>query len=102
MTKSTLAGERTALSWRRTAIAAMATAALFINQAARSGWRGAAATPVAVAVVLLAVAALSFLRNRSLRRGRWGRGHHVIAATTAVIVAVTLVAAGIGITDPTS
>lgn len=100
MTAPTLAAERTALSWRRTAVAAMGTAALFINHAASSGWRASAVAPVAASVVLLAVAGLGYLRNHSLQQGNWDGGARVVAMTTAAIVLVAMVAAVVGLTDP--
>ncbi|WP_280294489.1 DUF202 domain-containing protein [Nocardia abscessus] len=37
-----LSAERTALAWRRTAVAAMVVGTLFLHQALESGWRAAA------------------------------------------------------------
>ncbi|MEC3917145.1 DUF202 domain-containing protein [Nocardia sp. CDC160] len=96
----TYPGERTALAWRRTAVAAMGTAVLFANHASTSGWRPAAIAPALAAFVLLCVAGLSYARNRSLQQGRWGNGPLVIAITTVAILAVTGVALAIGLTDP--
>ncbi|MEV2219625.1 DUF202 domain-containing protein [Nocardia vinacea] len=100
MTPETLAAERTALAWRRTAIAAMVVAALFVNHAATNGWRAVAIAPTAAAITMAAVAALSFSRNRALHQGRFGHGGGVIAATMLAVLAVACVAAAIGFTDP--
>ncbi|MBB5912093.1 uncharacterized membrane protein YidH (DUF202 family) [Nocardia transvalensis] len=100
MTAPTLAAERTALAWRRTAVAAMATAALFIHEAIGSGWRETAAAPVAAALVLMAVTVMSYVRNRSLQQGHWGHGSQVIAVTAVAIIGVALAAVAIGATDP--
>lgn len=65
-----LATERTALAWRRTAISAMASAALFGKVAAEGGvgWRPTWLLPLASAVVMVVVAVAAVARNRSLRR----------------------------------
>ncbi|WP_067825393.1 DUF202 domain-containing protein [Nocardia inohanensis] len=100
MTAPTLAAERTALAWRRTAVAAMGTAVLFVNHAVTSGWRDAAAAPLCAAAVLTIVAIVSFTRNRSLQHGHWGHGAQVIAVTAAAVGVVTVVAALIALFDP--
>ncbi|WP_280252924.1 DUF202 domain-containing protein [Nocardia abscessus] len=41
-----LSAERTALAWRRTAVAAMVVGTLFLHQALESGWRAAPAAPL--------------------------------------------------------
>ncbi|WP_405496018.1 DUF202 domain-containing protein [Nocardia sp. NBC_00511] len=95
----TYPAERTALAWRRTALAAMGTAALFVNHAATSGWHQAAIAPAVGAIVLLFIAGISFRRNHSLHHGNWGHGPVVVVTTVAVLV-VTVVAFVIGCTDP--
>ncbi|GAB2685158.1 DUF202 domain-containing protein [Nocardia thraciensis] len=100
MTAPTLAAERTALAWRRTAVGAMGTAALFIHAAVENGWRAGAVAPMAAAVTLLVVAAVSFLRNRSLQHGHGAHGRQVVTITTAAVIAVALVATAIASTDP--
>lgn len=100
MNRAGLAAERTALAWRRTAVAAMITGALFLNHGVTSGWRPAAIAPVGAAVAMAALAAVSYLRNRSLHEGRYGHGRRVVAAATAVVVAVAGLAAAIEFTDP--
>ncbi|MGV9664130.1 DUF202 domain-containing protein [Nocardia niigatensis] len=96
----TYPAERTALAWRRTAIAAMGTAALFVDHAATSGWHAAAVAPALAAVGLLFLAGLSFLRNTSLHHGHWAHGARVIAVATGVVLVVCAVALIIAITDP--
>ncbi|WP_280267369.1 DUF202 domain-containing protein [Nocardia wallacei] len=100
MSAPTLAAERTALAWRRTAFGAMGTAALFLHAAIDNGWRGGATAPLAAAIMLLVVAGVSFLRNRSLQHGHWGHGGQVVAVTTVATITVALVAAAIAGTDP--
>ncbi|MGW5108433.1 DUF202 domain-containing protein [Nocardia sp. NPDC004123] len=96
----TYPAERTALAWRRTAIAAMGTGVLFVNHAATSGWHPAAIAPALAAVGLMFVAGLSVLRNNSLHRGHWAHGQRVIAIATVAVLVVCGVALIIGLTDP--
>jgi uncharacterized membrane protein YidH (DUF202 family) len=100
MSPAGLAAERTALAWRRTAIAAMVVAVLLLDHAVTSGLRAAAVAPIGAAVTLTAVAGMCYLRNRSLHEGRFGHGKRAVAATAAAVVAVACVAAAIGVTDP--
>ncbi|MFI6999550.1 DUF202 domain-containing protein [Nocardia sp. NPDC050175] len=100
MSRAGLAAERTALAWRRTAVAAMITSALFLNHAMTSGWRPALIAPIGAAIVMAALAGLSYLRNRSLHEGRYGHGSWVVATATVVVVAVAGIAAVIEFTDP--
>ncbi|MBU3061412.1 DUF202 domain-containing protein [Nocardia sp. NEAU-G5] len=95
-----MARERTALSWRRTAVSAMGTAALFINHAVSNGWRHAAAAPLAAAVVLGVLALMCFERNRLLREGQDAHSRRAVTVTTVVIVLVCAVALYIGLRDP--
>ncbi|MFI6867130.1 DUF202 domain-containing protein [Nocardia sp. NPDC050406] len=95
-----LAAERTALSWRRTAMAAMANAVLFLHAAADSGWRPADLAPLAAVVVLSAVVVIAVRRGRILHtepRDRWGDGRLPIAVVTISVIGVTCVAAGFGL-----
>lgn len=93
-----LQAERTALSWRRTALAALVVSALFLRQAAIDGW-GIAALGPQIAVGVLAVLALgAYRRGRSLRSTRMYAGNvmarpRVMAATSAAVV----LAAGAGV-----
>ncbi|WP_024799636.1 DUF202 domain-containing protein [Nocardia sp. BMG51109] len=100
MTAPTLAAERTALAWRRTAVGTAATAALFTHEAVVAERAAAVTAALAAALVLVIVAAMSYLRNRSLRHGHWGHGARVIAMTTAAIVTVMIVAAVIAVAAP--
>lgn len=100
MSRAGLAAERTALAWRRTAVASMITGALFLNHAVTSGWRPALIAPIGAAIAMAALAGLSYLRNRSLHEGRHGRGRWIVATATAVIAAVAVLAVGMEFTDP--
>ncbi|KAA8885219.1 DUF202 domain-containing protein [Nocardia colli] len=100
MSRAGLAAERTALAWRRTAVASMITGALFLNHAVTSGWRPALIAPIGAAIAMAALAGLSYLRNRSLREGRHGHGGFVVGAAAVVVVAVASLAAVIELTDP--
>ncbi len=95
-----MARERTALSWRRTAVSAMGAAVLFINHAVSSGWRHAAVAPVIAAVMLTVLAAVSLYRGRALHLGQDRRSGLPIAATAVVIVLVCAVGLYIGLRDP--
>lgn len=96
----TFYSERTALAWRRTAIAAMGTAALFVNHAVASGWQPAAIGPVLAAAGLLFLAGISFARNNSLHHGHRAHGPRAIAMATVVVVIVCAVALFIAFVVP--
>ncbi|PXX64022.1 uncharacterized protein DUF202 [Nocardia tenerifensis] len=100
MSRAGLAAERTALAWRRTAVAAMLTGALFLNHAVSSGWRPALIAPIVAAVAMAALAVMGYLRNRDLHKGRYGFGGRSVAAATAVVVIVAVIAAVIQFTAP--
>ncbi|MFE9575911.1 DUF202 domain-containing protein [Nocardia sp. NPDC006044] len=100
MSRAGLAAERTALAWRRTAVASMITGALFLNHAVTNGWRPAMIAPIGAAIAMAALAGLSYLRNRSLREGRFGHGGSIVAAAATVVMAVAVLAAVIECTDP--
>lgn len=95
-----LARERTALSWRRTAVSAMGTSALFINHAVHNGWRHAAAAPLIAALMLGVLAIGSYRRNYTLHRGEVGDSRRAVVETTVVIALVCAVALYIGLLDP--
>ncbi|HYO18498.1 MAG TPA: DUF202 domain-containing protein [Dermatophilaceae bacterium] len=78
--------ERTMLAWRRTALSAIAIAALFVHQAA--GHSGAAAIPaLSTSFMMLATAAVSFWRGHGLHEGKIEIGRHAAALVTAAVVA---------------
>ncbi|MEV0292948.1 DUF202 domain-containing protein [Nocardia sp. NPDC050710] len=95
-----LAAERTALSWRRTAISAMVVAVLFLNHVASGGWHEAEIAPIGAAATMATLAALCFARNRSLHQRRHGAGQAAVAATTVAVAAVACVSVAIVFTDP--
>ncbi|MGK8523406.1 DUF202 domain-containing protein [Nocardia asteroides] len=95
-----LSAERTALAWRRTAVAAMVVATLFLHQALDSGWRAAAFVPIAAALAMTALAVACYLRNHALRRGRYARGGRIVAATAAAVIVVAMAAAAAGCLTP--
>ncbi|MEV6323611.1 DUF202 domain-containing protein [Nocardia sp. NPDC051787] len=95
-----LAAERTALAWRRTAVASMVVGTLFLHDALDSGWRPAAIALIAAAFAMVALAVACYLRNRSLRQGRYTHGHRIVAASAVAIAVVAVVAAAAGFLDP--
>ncbi|MEU4344253.1 DUF202 domain-containing protein [Nocardia sp. NPDC023852] len=95
-----LSAERTALAWRRTAVAVTVVGALFLNAAVSSGWRPAAIAPVGAAIASAVLAGVSYLRNRGLRAGRYSCSSRIVAVTAVAVVAIAVVAAAIGFTDP--
>lgn len=95
-----LAAQRTALSWRRTAIGAMAVGLLFLQHAVVVDTRAAVLTPLVAAVTMIALGLLCFLRNRHLRRDRRGARPALLATTAAAVVAVACMAVVVGFTNP--
>ncbi|MGY1895715.1 DUF202 domain-containing protein [Nocardia gipuzkoensis] len=95
-----LSAERTALAWRRTAVAAMVVGTLFLHQALESGWRAAAAAQIGAAIAMAALAGACYLRNRGLRRGHYAHGGRIVAATAAAVCVVALAAAAAGSLEP--
>ena len=90
--------ERTALSWRRTALASLVVAALMLRQAAYVGTQAAALAPLVGVVVLLVLALASYRRGYSLSQGRAGPPNtlarrRVMAATSAAVVISALATA---------
>ncbi|RJO74875.1 DUF202 domain-containing protein [Nocardia panacis] len=95
-----LATERTALAWRRTAVAAMVVAALFAQHALVSGWRPAQFAPLGASCAMLALAGLCVLRNRGLRRGRFHHGARVVTGTAVAVLVADAVAVVVALTYP--
>ncbi|MFE3057944.1 DUF202 domain-containing protein [Nocardia sp. NPDC059239] len=89
-----LATERTALAWRRTAISAIANAALFTKVAAEGGigWRPTGLLPLSAAVVMMLVAAIAMARSRSLHRGAHRGTGPLLLLVSAGVAAVGLAA----------
>lgn len=85
-----LQAERTALSWRRTALSAGAVAALLLHRAAQSGWAHSVPAVVAIVVMIGAIGCAEY-RGRSLREGP------VRCAPTQMTVAVVAGVVCIGI-----
>lgn len=86
-----LALERTALSWRRTALSAAVAALVLTHAAALTPQRPIAVSAIGVAIALAALAAACYRRNRVLR----ARRHHAIDRTTAAVATVVTTVAGI-------
>jgi uncharacterized membrane protein YidH (DUF202 family) len=85
--------QRTALSWRRTALSAIAVAGLFIHQAAERGW-GLALVPASVAIVAMLTAIwAAYRRGRDLRRGRVGVANKTMTAVSLAVALTAIVAA---------
>ncbi|WP_051179043.1 DUF202 domain-containing protein [Nocardia concava] len=91
-----LAVERTALAWRRTAISAMASAALFGKVAAEGGvgWQPTGLLPLASAVVMVVLAVVAVARNRSLRRREHRAAVPLLPFVAGGVAAVGLVSIG--------
>ncbi|WP_330229400.1 DUF202 domain-containing protein [Nocardia sp. NBC_00508] len=95
-----LAAERTALAWRRTAVSAMVVGTLFLHYALDSGWRPAAIAPIVAAFAMVALTGACYLRNRSLRQGRYTHGDRIVAAAAVAVTMVAVAAAAAGFLDP--
>ncbi|MEV6065691.1 DUF202 domain-containing protein [Nocardia sp. NPDC052001] len=90
-----LAAERTALAWRRTAIASMANAVLFLKAAFSSDWRPVTVAAFLATIALLVVTAVCVRRGQVLhshRKGAWDRGDRGIAAVAVAVGGVVAVA----------
>lgn len=92
MTAPTLAMERTALAWRRTALGAVACAMLFVYHATTEG--SPAVLPLAAAITSLLLTCLGWSRGRALDHGRMSPGRRAVATTTVAIALVALIALG--------
>ncbi|MGW5453031.1 DUF202 domain-containing protein [Nocardia sp. NPDC003979] len=91
MTAPTLAMERTALAWRRTALGAAVCALLFAHEATTEDgmW---IVFPCAAATAAVLLAGLGWYRGRSLGGGRSAGGHRLVSITTLVVTLVVLIA----------
>ncbi|MBC7300977.1 MAG: hypothetical protein H5T78_08485 [Nocardia sp.] len=90
MTAPSLARERTALAWRRTALGAAVCALLFAHAATIDG-RLTWAFPLAAATVAVLLAGIGWARGRALERGHVGSAHGFVAATTLAVAIVALI-----------
>ncbi|WP_280235395.1 DUF202 domain-containing protein [Nocardia cyriacigeorgica] len=100
MTAPGLAAERTALAWRRTALAATVLTMLFLDAAVADGWRPTSLAPLVAALASAALVAVGALRSHGLRHGRYQHGERAVRLALASIVAAALVAVVIGFTHP--
>jgi hypothetical protein len=87
-----LQAERTALSWRRTALSSAAVAALFLQEAARRGWGIGSTLPLAAMATMLLLACICYLRGQALAAGRHA-GRVSSGALIAVAIAVVVTGA---------
>lgn len=85
-----LQAERTALSWRRTALASAGVAALLLHQAAERGWGPAAIAPLFAMATLLVVAFICSRRGHNLHVGTRG-----VSAGAAVAISVAVTASAL-------
>lgn len=87
--------ERTSLSWRRTALSAMAVAALMLRQAAASGWGSVAVAPLAGVAVLVVLALGCYRRGNSLHGDRFHARRALARRRVMAAVAVAVVCAAV-------
>ncbi|MFF2086331.1 DUF202 domain-containing protein [Nocardia sp. NPDC058176] len=92
MTAPTLAMERTALAWRRTALGAAACTMLFVHDATTHG--STVVLPLAAAAASLLLTWLGWTRGRALDHGRMPPAHRPVATTAVAITLVALIALG--------
>lgn len=93
-----LAVERTALSWRRTAMSAMTATAVFAHAAASTRATVTAAAALAAVAALVVVTVYCSRRNAALRSRRRGDITVATAFVSAVVAVVAVAAAVIGLT----
>ncbi|MEV6058454.1 DUF202 domain-containing protein [Nocardia asteroides] len=91
MTQATLAMERTALAWRRTALGAAGCALLFAHEVTRDGWP-TRVLPMAAVVVALLLSFLGWWRGRALHRGRMTIGRREVTIVTVAVAVIALIA----------
>ena len=87
--------ERTMLAWRRTALSAIAIAALFVNQAVRHSGDAAMVPAVSTSCLMLATAGVCFWRGHGLHAGKIDVGRHAAAMVTAAVVASAFTAVAV-------
>lgn len=95
--------ERTALSWRRTALAALVVSALMLRQAAHESFGPAAVAPLVGVLLLLVLALGGYRRGNSLSQGRLRVDNilarpRVMAATSIMVILGALATMGITFT----
>ncbi|WP_227980841.1 DUF202 domain-containing protein [Nocardia spumae] len=98
-----LQAERTALSWWRTAVGAMATGVLFLHVATNREQLGALILALAATAVLAVVVAVCVWRGMALRipgRPGWTDGRRAVVTVSAAITVVTVIAAAVGLLQP--
>ncbi|MFC4126566.1 DUF202 domain-containing protein [Nocardia rhizosphaerae] len=93
MTAPTLAAERTALAWRRTALGAAACALLFVHAVTLDDWP-TLALPLTAAAIALLLSVIGWARGRALHHGRVSTGRVLVPLTTCAVVAVAAIAIG--------
>ncbi|MGW6379161.1 DUF202 domain-containing protein [Rhodococcus sp. NPDC055112] len=77
--------ERTSLAWRRTALSALAGAALFVNQVVQRGWSTAALPWLLAASMMLGLTVIGHRRARRLREERTTANSHSVTAGACVV-----------------
>lgn len=87
--------ERTMLAWRRTALSAIAIAALFVNQAAGHSGGAAMVLALSTSCLMLATAGVCFWRGHRLHEGSIDVGRHAAAMITTAVVASAFTATAI-------
>lgn len=98
-----LQAERTALSWWRTSVGAMANALLFLHVALTSGRAASAVLALVALAALVVVVTVCVLRSRMLRdttRIRWTGGRPAMATVSAAIFVVAVTAAVVELLEP--
>jgi uncharacterized membrane protein YidH (DUF202 family) len=85
--------ERTMLAWRRTALSAIAIAALFVNQAAGHSGSAAMVPALFTSFMMLATAGVCFWRGHRLHAGKIDVGRYAAAIITAAVAASAITAA---------
>ncbi|MBF5002143.1 DUF202 domain-containing protein [Nocardia sp. BSTN01] len=99
-----LQAERTALSWWRTAVGAMANALLFLHVALTSGDRAATVLALVAIGALAVITTVCVARSRSLHThawGRWSDGRVAMSMTSAAICVVASAALVVALLEST-